>query len=366
MKKAILISYYDWYDKRLIYLEEELKQRGYIVQYYTSNINHLTKEKIKDSNKQKILINVPMYKKNISIKRIYSLYVFSKKISKIIKREKPNFIYCIIPPNYLVERLRKLKVNMNFKLVFDIIDLWPESLPMKKFNNTIFFTKWRDLRKNIDSADIVITECDRYHEILKKQVNEKKLFTIRLIKKFKKNLELKPLDSNVLHLCYLGSINNLIDIDCINSLIKKLCNFTPVEVHIIGDGCNRDRLITTIQHSGAKVHYYGKIFDEEKKQQIFNKCHYGLNIYKENTLIGLTIKSIDYFKAGLPIINNIKGDTEEIINSYNIGLNINDIKGNILYCDLNYKKQVYEIARSIFDKNNAIKKYNKLLTNLLK
>ena len=34
---------------------------------------------------------------------------------------------------------------------------------------------------------------------------------------------------------------------------------------------------------------------------------------KQEVFVGLTMKSIDYFEAGLPIINNIHGDTWNIV-----------------------------------------------------
>ena len=49
------------------------------------------------------------------------------------------------------------------------------------------------------------------------------------------------------------------------------------------------------------------------------------------------MKSLDYFEAGLPIINNIHGDTWKLIDEYGVGINynngilkINDIeRGNV-------------------------------------
>ena len=57
------------------------------------------------------------------------------------------------------------------------------------------------------------------------------------------------------------------------------------------------------------------------KQEIFDQCHFGLNIMKESVYVGLTMKSIDYFEASLPIINNIKGDTWAFVERNQIGIN---------------------------------------------
>ena len=60
----------------------------------------------------------------------------------------------------------------------------------------------------------------------------------------------------------------------------------------------------------------------QKKQNIFDNCHFGLNIMKDNVCVGLTMKSIDYFQHGLPIINNIQADTTKIVLENGIGFNL--------------------------------------------
>ena len=46
------------------------------------------------------LINVPKYQRNLSIKRIYSHYIFSKSFSNK-KNENPEILYVSTPPNFL-------------------------------------------------------------------------------------------------------------------------------------------------------------------------------------------------------------------------------------------------------------------------
>ena len=52
------------------------------------------------------------------------------------------------------------------------------------------------------------------------------------------------------------------------------------------------------------------------------------------------MKSIDYFSYGLPLINNIKGDTWEIVNDKGYGINIH--KDNIdcydFFSDIDHKE----------------------------
>jgi glycosyltransferase involved in cell wall biosynthesis len=120
----------------------------------------------------------------------------------------------------------------------------------------------------------------------------------------------------------LGSINSLIDIQMISQLIMAFTALKPTVLHVIGDGEAKRELLGTAESSGACVEFHGKIFDDARKKQIFDLCSFGLNVMKESVCVGLTMKSIDYFEAGLPVINTIKGDTWDLVKQHGIGLNV--------------------------------------------
>ena len=84
-----------------------------------------------------------------------------------------------------------------------------------------------------------------------------------------------------------------------------------------------------------------------------SKCHFGLNIMKESVCVGLTTKSIDYFSCGLPIINNIKGDTWNIVEKYNVGINVKEVS---TFANEYEKINIYEM------KENVEKVYNRYFT----
>lgn len=50
-----------------------------------------------------------------------------------------------------------------------------------------------------------------------------------------------------------------------------------------------------------------ELYDFQRKQEVFDQCNYGFNVMKPSVVVGLTMKSLDYMCAGLPIINTIKG-----------------------------------------------------------
>ena len=80
---------------------------------------------------------------------------------------------------------------------------------------------------------------------------------------------------------------------------------------------------------------------------------------KNTVCVGLTMKSLDYLRAGLPIINNIKGDTWEFVNKYNIGVNIDDTKLKesleLINKEIN-RKDVMQLYNKYFSKQSFIKR----------
>ena len=83
MKNAVIISPNDSYSYhvRIKYLEKWLSEEGYNVLVLSSDFDHRSKTKYQTKRGNLELIHVPTYKKNVSLSRIVSHIVFSKKIS---------------------------------------------------------------------------------------------------------------------------------------------------------------------------------------------------------------------------------------------------------------------------------------------
>lgn len=321
--KIIIITGSDVYENRVNLLFDYFKAKGEEVKVYTTDFDHMKKKRRNIVRPEYILVKSKPYKKNISFARIFSHYAFSRCVKKELQNEDADLLWILIPPNSLVKEFTEYKVkHPKVKMVFDVIDMWPETFPLKSIKKLPMIHSWANLRnRHIDIADYVITECDLYQSILKEYVNKTKMRTLYLAKSPYKETSNHLLSNDRLVLCYLGSINNIIDIPTIVKIIKELSLKKLVELHIIGDGEKKDEFIEAAKQAGADVTYHGKIYDLEKKQFIFDKCHFGLNIMKKEVFVGLTMKSMDYFAAGLPIINNIHGDTWSFIDKHNIGVN---------------------------------------------
>lgn len=324
MKRVMIINCFETYEQRVELLCDYFKENGFEIKVITSDWLHMHKAVREKCPERYEMVHVKPYTKNLSPQRLMSHDGFAKAAQKKMEEFEPDLLWVLIPPNSLAKTAAAYKAkHPEIKLVMDLIDMWPETMPISRFKNIPPFTNWRKLRDNyLQCADAVVTECDLYQTILTGICKPQKMHTLYLGRKNAESNSRPQPPSDRIALCYLGSINNIIDIPCIEQIVGNIKG--DVELHIIGDGENRQELIDRASGAGANVIYHGKIYDSEGKQQIMDQCHFGLNIMKDNVFVGLTMKSIDYFGYGLPIINNIKGDTWEFVKNKNIGINLFD------------------------------------------
>lgn len=328
-KTAYLISCSDHYNHRLHVTDACLKKMGYKTVYITSDFDHTSKKTFKCDVDGCVQLNAKPYQKNLSVSRILSHRGFAKTVFKYIEQlpKQPDAIVALLPPNFLAYYGAKYKKgHPDVKLFFDIFDMWPETFPSGKAKKLLspIFKIWAWIRdNNLNAADFIFTECEMFRNML--GLNDGKSATIYLC-----NEPLNISNNGVnlseerIELCYLGAINNIISIPHISSLIKQITAKKPVTLHIIGTGEREQEFICAAKEAGAQVEFYGPVYDEEKKHQIISQCHFGLNIMKPSVCVGLTMKSVDYFRHGLPIINNIPADTQEFVNTKGIGLQVDD------------------------------------------
>ncbi|MDO4197471.1 MAG: hypothetical protein Q4D13_00610 [Erysipelotrichaceae bacterium] len=323
---AFVVTCFESNEERVGYIKKILEKQGYKTDIITSDFSHIRKEERNNVPEGYIAIDTKPYKKNLSIARLASHDKFAKEAFEVLKKEKPDFIWLMAPANSLIKEANKYKNNNpDTKLVIDIIDMWPESLPVSVDKNMFPLNLWKNIRKdNIRCADILVGECALYNEILSKEYG-KDIRVLRWAKEDKAMESVCEADDDILSLIYLGSINNIIDIEGIKKMIRDIDY--SVKLNIIGEGEKTDEFINSLKEV-CEVEYHGVIRDEERKAPILKKCHAGINFYKEGLYIGLTVKCIDYFLHGLPILNNIKGDTWKMVEEDGVGFNIE--KGTVI------------------------------------
>ena len=368
MKRALMISCFDWYKTRIEPIRHFLIYKGYDVTVFIADYDHIKKGPIEKKYPECTYISVPHYKKNISFKRLYSHLNFGKFVSKELKKTKPDLIYLQLPPNNIARYCKTYKQkHPDTVLILDIIDLWPESMPIDRIRNLPPAKIWKGWRDNcIDVADHVFTECQLYQDKL--DLDRSRASTLHLFKNQAK--EDKSLVENIIKnrdykdslvkFAYLGSMNNIIDIEGICAVIKSIIDKGyKCELHAIGDGESRAQFESAVKQTGCQTFFYGVIFDEKEKIRILASCDYAFNMMKDRIAVGLTIKSIDYFSYGIPVINSIPGDTRELIDANGVGINVTDGK------QIEFKTIDHEKVIAFFDDKFTKAGFEKAVTDAI-
>ena len=359
--KAVVVTSSANYEPRAEMVGKILQSFGHEVLWLESDFIHREKKKKTRRVAGHQYIDTVAYKKNMSVRRLYSRYDFARKVVEALKDQPIDLLYVMIPANSLVPAAAELKERCHARLVLDIIDLWPESLPLKRIKRFWPVQYWRRLRDDhLDAADLIFTECRLYQEILGLRKNPRLKQTGVMYWAKEREAEKAPVfqqDKERIHMAYLGSANHIIDIDSIVYILEKVNQRKKVRLHIVGDGESRDIFLQELKDHGIETKYYGTVYDEEKKRQVFEKCSFGINMMKDSVCVGLTMKSIDYLCYGLPLINNIPGDTWKLVEQYGIGVNCG--KGKADEC----AEMILEISETIQEKRESIRRlYERLFT----
>lgn len=374
-KNAYLISCSDHFNHRLNVIDAYLRSKGYEVTYITSDFDHATKQKFDCTVPDSVQIHASPYHKNLSLGRICSHQKFARDVFRYIEGQKvqPAVVVALVPPNFLVHYAAKYKKkHPEVRLIFDIFDMWPEAFPsagMKKMLLPIFKV-WEGIRdKGLLSADFVTTECALFQSKLGLDPDKSAVIYLAA-DSLSCGLYPAGLGDDSVSLCYLGSINNIIDIPRICDLLRQIAAVKPVTLHIIGAGERQQELISAAQTAGAKVEHHGAVFDDSIKQEIMSKCHFGLNIVKPTVCLGLTMKSVGYFQHGLPIISNVPADTQSLIEKWKTGIQLDENTAQIILNmsvkeNLQMRSRVTDMFQSCFDRAVINDQYSKLLKDLL-
>lgn len=363
----VIVNCFDTYESRVELLCEYFTNRGDMVKVYTSDFRHFQKCNRNSAPENFYLIKTKPYKTNLSVGRVLSHISFAKAVRKALEKHvsEIDLVWVMLPPNSLAKQMEGLKNrNHKLKLVFDIIDMWPETMPFHGMESLPPIKYWKGLRdKNLACADMVVLECKLYKEKVSDYVSKDKLQNLYFAKKDTDIFVKSKVENDNLVLCYMGSINNIVDIEVIGKIIGQLREQKAVKLHVIGDGEQRDLLLKTAKEAGAEVEYHGVIYEKEQKAKILSECQFGLNIMKESVFVGLTMKSMDYFAAGLPLINNIKGDTWEIVEKEDLGVNYPFSMETLL--GLSGKEETRRSIRSYFENNFSAEAFAKRLDEIL-
>jgi glycosyltransferase involved in cell wall biosynthesis len=337
MKKIILISVFGHPENndnsRISNVYDYLTGEKLII---TSDFDHKLKTyKNKDfpSNRNIMHLHVPAYKKNISLYRIYSHYIFSKKKKKYLQGlyEKPDIIYCAMPTSTAAYIAGKYCKKNNCKFVIDVIDLWPDSLiPVSKLAKLMFpflFVWGKITKKAYQMADLIYAESKQYAEIAHAVNPDVPYYYAYLgvdLIQFNNKVDVQiSKNEGELLICYGGSLSNSYDFDTLlDALVFLKEKDFPYKFIFVGDGLQGAYLKEKIGQMQLNAIITGAL-PYDAFIDYLSQCDIGINIFKKDTKVIHSYKFNDYLLANLFILNSLEGETAEMVEQYHVGKNFN-------------------------------------------
>lgn len=351
-KRAVLLSCSDHYNHRLYVIDGYLRSLGYETVYYTSDFDHTSKRCSAARSPAAARSMCGPIRKTCPCPGFCPIGTLPAWCSGSWSRP-PGRGGGPAAPNYLAHYAARFKArHPETRLIFEIFDMWPETFPSGSMKRLLAlpFSVWAGLRdKNLSAADRVIPEC----RLFCRKLGLPEENAIYLASRRDPNQTPEAhLRSDGLDLCYLGAINNVVNVDAIADLTAQLARLKPVTVHVIGDGEKCPQLLQALRDAGAEVDWLGVVFDESRKHEVMSRCHFGFNLMKPDVCVGLTMKSVDYFRHDLPILNNIPADTAELVDREQVGLNVGeDTAARVAAMTVEDCLRMRKNVRRVFDEN---------------
>lgn len=354
-KKLLVISNFTrlpWEkgNSRFIYLIDLIDKNKFDVELITSHFFHGEKRKHQDLSKQikdyKItLIDEPGYKKNVSLKRIFSHFIFAQNVKKYLKTiEKPDVIYCAVPSLEVAKVAADYAEKNGVKFIIDIQDLWPEAFKMvfkiPKISDFIFRPMEKMADEIYSKADSIVavsnTYADRAGKVNKKYHEKLAVYLGTDLDYFEKAREKNEIVifDDVVRVAYIGTLGHSYDLKCIMDALKIVQSkgIKNILFVIMGNGPLKGEFEKYAKENGVNCEFTGRLSYEEMVGYLCS-CDIAVNPIRKDAAQSIINKVGDYAAAKLPVISTQECEEyRKLVDDYEIGCNVeNDDIDEIAY-----------------------------------
>ena len=330
------------YNSRFLYLGDLLDSHE--AEVITTDFNHYGKcfypQAVEEHNYPITRIHEPSYKKNISLSRFYSHFVWARNIKKYLKTiEKPDLIYIAVPTLLAAYYAERYCEKNGITSVIDVQDLWPEAFKMVfdiPVISNIVFMPFNCLANSVyKKADRIVSVSETYTKRALSGRNKpnRTVFLGTDLETFDSNVRqnvntilfdlslTKPSDE--IWVGYCGSLGDSYDLDCVIDALSILKDDERLKIKLIvmGDGYKRESFI---RHSEEKKisHIFTGNLPYAKMCALLSLCDIAVNPIVGKSAASIINKHADYASAGIPVINTQESaEYRDLVESYNMGFN---------------------------------------------
>ena len=365
------------------------------IEVITSNFRHQTKtyrnaEQIAaiESPYKVTLLREPRYRKNISLRRIYSHHIFAREVVKYLSaRKQPDLIIVSVPSLSVGSAVTKFAQKHGIKVIVDIQDLWPEAFRMAinipVISDLLFAPMMIQANRIYSRADRIMAVSETYakrgaavnkngREGLAVYIGTDSGLVERAVEG--KNV-FKP--ENEFWVGYVGAIGHSYDIKLIIDAIRILESegISNIVFKVMGDGILMEEVRRYADESGINCHFTGFVEYGEMMCTLM-ACDLAVNPIVGHSVSSIINKVSDYAMAGIPVVNTQNSaEYRKLLDEYRCGINCEngnpyDVAKAIrkLYIDPKLKKQMGKnaerLARERFDRQKTYQRIVSVIENI--
>lgn len=392
-KKILMITHFsdlpnENSNGRFTYLKK-LLENDFEVKFITSSFSHdLKKQRFKENNLDCELIKESGYKKNVSLKRIYSHYIFGKNLKSYLENYKSeiDLIYCSVPSLNSAKVCINYAKQNNIKIIIDIQDLWPEAFKMI-FNppflgKIIYYLFQKQADFIYKNADEIVAVSETYvQRALKVNSKVKQGYGIFLGNDLEEYDRLKGnshiiKEQNLFWITYVGTLGHSYDIKIIIDalkIIQEKYKINNIEFLILGDGPLKIKFEAYAKRSNIRVKFLGRVTFKEVVNYL-EKSDIVVNPIIKGAAQSIINKVGDYAAAGKAVINTQEClEYKELIDYYKSGFNCKnsdaeEIANRILelYFNSELREEMGKNNRRLAEEKFNRKKTYKQIVELIK
>lgn len=323
-----------------------LSKKGHDITWFSETFSHAKKKHLYDSDQELmvdhlklILLKVPGYKKNLSLKRFHHHDVFAKRFFEKAEliNEKPDLIICSIPTIENGFSVYKFAKKYNIKYSLDMRDSWPDDIVsvapkfLKPFVKLVLFNMYRKMNVICRHADFIMgcsnslinyamgfSNRDRsekdylmlhgYPELLISEDN------INDGINYWESLGVKK---DLFTICFFGTLSKFRNFLPVIQSMKKYSDKYEIQLVVCGDGDLLDYYKSLA--TGLKHVYFPGWVDSIKISALMKISNIGVAPYAKGWRNDFPNKYFEYFSGKLAVLSSVYGEISTFLAEKNIG-----------------------------------------------
>ncbi|MBR4654813.1 MAG: glycosyltransferase family 4 protein [Kiritimatiellae bacterium] len=304
---------------------------GHKVEYWSADFSHAYKQPRDPARLigvhegiKLLLAHEPPYPRNICFKRLWSHWRFSRNwLSEALKGEKGvDVVIVSSPPLSLAAAARAFCRQTGARLILDIQDDWPGTF--RRVAPGFLLAPLAALaRRNYLAADAITAVSRRYLEMARSLGAS---CPMHLCYHGIENRQVPAARGDALppspgskpdacRLVYVGNMSRSYDLATVVEAVKVLPDAT---LELAGTGPDEAALRSRAAGCG-RIRFHGYL-EEGPLRELLARSDIGIVPMFPDSCVGIPGKLADYAAAGLPIINSLGGEAEELLARYGAGV----------------------------------------------